>query len=122
MNTSRWKQPGKRTVRFRHSETESGIPLQHVRKESSLLLLVAEVDNWWSANRVTTSQCPDDTQVAAPGYFINDDEVVESVPVLWIDVPGKPLAIEVVCSKWEGADGCISELCVSSVNLSGKGF
>ena len=42
---------------------------------------------------------------------------MEAIPVFGLDVPRKPLTVQIVGRKWEGADSSVSELRVTLVNL-----
>lgn len=93
------------------------LPLQHTRQKPPLLLLVAEVDNRRTADRVAASQSPNHTQVSTARDFVNHNDVVEAVPLAGVDVAWESLAVEVICGEGEGSHGRVAELCMALVDL-----
>lgn len=81
------------TIRFSHAQAKSNIPFQHIRKEAPLLLFIPEVDYRRSADRVPASKRPNNTEISAAGQLVNDNNVVESIPLVGVDVSGKSLAV-----------------------------
>ena len=57
-------QDSKLTIRLRNPQTKPRPPLKHIRQKPPLLLLIPEIDNRWSSNRISTSKRPDHAQVA----------------------------------------------------------
>lgn len=86
---------GNLTVGLSHAQTKSNVSLQHIWEEASLLFFVSKIDNRRPPNRVSTSECPNNTEVSAASQLVDDNDVMESIPLVGVDVAGKPLAIQV---------------------------
>lgn len=105
------------TIRLSHPQAKPNLPLQHIRQESPLLLLVAEVDHRRTADGIPTSQSPDHAEVPAARDLVNDDNVVEAVPFARTDVAGESLAVEIIRGQGKGSYGGISEFRMALVDL-----
>ncbi|KAJ5841162.1 hypothetical protein N7534_010992 [Penicillium rubens] len=76
-----------------HTKAKSNFPFQHIRKKAALLLFISKVDNRRSANRVSAPERPHNTKVSAASQLVNDDDIVEPIPLVGIDIAGKSLAV-----------------------------
>lgn len=106
------------TIRLSHTQTESVLPLQHIRKESPLLLLIPKIDDWRTTDRIATTQSPDHAQIPATGNLINDDNIVKPVPLPRVDISRKSLAIQIIGGQRERSYSCVPQLGMAFVDLS----
>jgi len=87
---------GNLTVGLSHAQAKSNISLQHIREEASLLFFISKIDNRRPPNRVPTPERPNNTEVSAASQLVDHNDVMESIPLVGVDVAGKSLAIQVV--------------------------
>ena len=82
------------------------------------LLFVAEVDEGWGSDTVSTSQPPDDTQVSAAGHFVENDQIVEAVPLVRFYICRKTDPVQIV--SWHGINcgGHVASTAVFGKDLS----
>jgi hypothetical protein len=106
------------TVRFRHGQAKSNASVQDSRQEALLLLFIAEVDEWWGSNAISTGQPPDHAQVSATSHFIQDDQIVEAIPLIRCYVCRETNPVQIV--GWHRVDcgGHVALTAMLSQNLS----
>lgn len=108
------------TIWFRHRKTKTMLSCHNARKESLFLLGVAKVDDWRRADRVATAQCPHDAEIATSGELVNNDKIVERIPLVRADVAGQALVSNVVLSQRVDGNCNIAQLCMPVVCLLGN--
>ena len=106
------------TIRLRHSETKPNASIQDFRQEALFLLLIAEVDEGWSSDAVSTGQAPDDAQVSATGHFVQNDQIVEAVPLVRFYICRKTDPVQIVCRHGVNCGGHVASTAVFSKDLS----
>jgi hypothetical protein len=100
------------TIRLRHSQAKSNASIQDSRQEALLLLLIAEVDERWGSDAVSTGQPPDDAQVSATSDFIENDQIVEAIPLIRSYVCRETNAVQIV--GWHRVD-CGSHVALTAM-------
>lgn len=88
------------TIRFSHTEAESGSALEYVGQKTKLLLVTPEVDKRWGSDRVSAAQTPYHSQVSAPGHLVDEDEIMKAIPLRGLDIGRQTLSIKVLGGEW----------------------
>lgn len=103
-----------RTIRFGDAQTKPRFSRQDVGQEPHLLFSRAVVDQGRRADRVSTTQRPDDSQVTTPRDLIDDDQVVKPVPIFRFDVRGQSLVrgLDLLNGKRIYRYGHVAESCM----------
>lgn len=73
------------TFDFSNCKAKSALTLNDLRQKLAFLSFSAEVDDWWKSNCISTPQCPNYSQVAAPSDLINANEVMKGIPLFWLN-------------------------------------